>query len=158
LDADNDRALAKAIQNASSTVVLGYFFHMSDSDLDYKILPGQVEKQIERISNSKYPIVMDNRKGNSIEPFITAFMPESNLAIFTEAAAASGYYSVQADPDGVVRWMLLIIKCREDLFPPLALLCTWFFLDRPPTDRQRSRLWCEGDSNGTTLHPHRRER
>ena len=131
LDADNDRALAKAIQNASSPVVLGYFFHMSESDLDYKILPGQVEKQIERISNSKYPIVMDNRSGNGIDPFITAFMPESNLAIFTKAAAASGYYSVKADPDGVVRWLPLIIKCGEDLFPPLSLLCTWFFLDRP---------------------------
>jgi adenylate cyclase len=131
LDADNDRALAKAIQNASSPVVLGYFFHMSESDLDYKILPGQVEKQIERISNSKYPIVMDNRSGNGIDPFITAFMPESNLAIFTKAAAASGYYSVKADPDGVVRWLPLIIKCGEDLFPPLSLLCTWFFLDQP---------------------------
>lgn len=131
LDADNDRALAKAIQNASPSVVLGYFFHMNESDLDYKILPGQVAKQIERISNSKYPIVMDNRSGNGIDPFITAFMPESNLAIFTEAAAASGYYSVKADPDGVVRWLPLIIKCGEDLFPPLSLLCTWFFLDRP---------------------------
>jgi adenylate cyclase len=131
LDADNDRALAKAIQNAASSVVLGYFFHMSESDFDYKILPGQVEKQIERISDSKYPIVMDNRSGNGIDPFITAFMPESNLTIFTEAAAASGYYSVKADPDGVVRWLPLIIKCGDDLFPPLSVLCTWFFLDRP---------------------------
>ncbi len=131
LDADNDRALAKAIQNASSSVVLGYFFHMSESDFDYKILPGQVEKQIERISDSEYPIVMDNRSGNGIDPFITAFMPESNLTIFTEAAAASGYYSVKADPDGVVRWLPLIIKCGDDLFPPLSVLCTWFFLDRP---------------------------
>ncbi len=131
LDADNDRALAKSIQNASSSVVLGYFFHMSESDFDYKILPGQVEKQIERISDSEYPIVMDNRSGNGIDPFITAFMPESNLTIFTEAAAASGYYSVKADPDGVVRWLPLIIKCGDDLFPPLSVLCTWFFLDRP---------------------------
>jgi len=131
LEADNDRALAKAIHNASSSVVLGYFFHMSESDFDYKILPGQVEKQIERISDSKYPIVMDTRSGNGIDPFITAFMPESNLTIFTEAAAASGYYSVKADPDGVVRWLPLIIKCGEDLFPPLSVLCTWIFLDRP---------------------------
>ncbi len=90
LDADNDLALATAIKNSSTPVVLGYFFHMNASDLDYKILPGQIDRLIERISGSKYPLVMDNRSGKDTDPFIQAFMPESNLDIFTQAAAASG--------------------------------------------------------------------
>jgi adenylate cyclase len=131
LEADNDLALSKAIENSDSTVVLGYFFHMNESDLDYKILPGQVDRQLDRISGSKYPLVMDNRSNVSFDPFINAFMPESNLEIFSNVAAASGYYSVKSDPDGVVRWLPLIIKCKEELFPPLSILCSWYFLDKP---------------------------
>ena len=35
--ADNDLALANAIKNSSAAVVLGYFFHMSEADLNYRI-------------------------------------------------------------------------------------------------------------------------
>ncbi len=131
LEADNDHSLSKAISNSSAAVVLGYFFHMNETDLDYKILPGQIERQLDRISGSKYALVMDNRRDGAFDPFITAFTPESNLEIFTRVAAASGYYSVKSDPDGVVRWLPLIIKCKGQLFPPLSVLCTWYFLDKP---------------------------
>ena len=153
LDADNDLALATAIKNSSTPVVLGYFFHMNASDLDYKILPGQIDRLIERISGSKYPLVMDNRSGKDTDPFIKAFMPESNLAIFTQAAAASGYYSVKADPDGVVRWLPLIIKCKEDLFPPLSVLCTWFYLGKPQLLVNVAEYGVEGIQMGSRFIP-----
>ncbi len=151
--ADNDLALATAIKNASATVVLGYFWHMSETDLDYKILPGQIERQLDRISGSKYPLVMDSRSKKGIDPFITAFMPESNLTIFSQAAAASGYYSVKADPDGVVRWLPLIIEFGDELFPPLSVLCVWYFLDRPQMVVNLTEYGVEGIQMGPRFIP-----
>ena len=51
--------------------------------------------------------------------------------MFTEAAASSGYFTIRNDQDGIVRWMDLMIQGGEDLFPPLAVLCAWHYLDRP---------------------------
>ncbi|MGB7919278.1 MAG: CHASE2 domain-containing protein, partial [Desulfobacterales bacterium] len=121
-NADNDLILATALKNSSAAVVLGYFFHMGKDELDYRIEPSQIDRQIDRISASKYPLVIYKDKDLNVDPFIKAYAPESNLEIFSKAAASSGYYSVRSDQDGVVRWMPLIIQCGEDLFPPLSVL------------------------------------
>ena len=47
--ADNDLALANAIKHSSAAVVLGYFFHMSAADLNYRIEPQEIERQLKRI-------------------------------------------------------------------------------------------------------------
>ncbi|MGE0684027.1 MAG: CHASE2 domain-containing protein, partial [Candidatus Binatia bacterium] len=60
-----------------------------------------------------------------------AYAPEINLAMFTEAAASSGYFSLRTDPDGVVRWMPLMLLGGDDLFPPLSVLCVWHYLGKP---------------------------
>lgn len=129
--ADNDAALADAIGKSPAEIVLGYFFHMSESDLDYGIEQSEIDKQLDRISNSKYPIVLYDAQGTESVPFIKAYAPESNLEILTNAADSSGYFTLQSDEDGVLRWMPLAIQCGEDMFPPLAVLCAWHYLDQP---------------------------
>ncbi|MCG6983522.1 MAG: adenylate/guanylate cyclase domain-containing protein [Deltaproteobacteria bacterium] len=130
-NADNDLALAKAIKNSSATVVLGYFFHMREADLEYQIDQKEIDRQLHRISPSKYPFIIYEDPDMQPLPFIKAYAPESNLEIFSQATDASGFFSVAADPDGVVRWMPLIIQCGEDLFPALALSCVYNYFDRP---------------------------
>jgi len=130
--ADNDLALANAIKNSSAAVVLGYFFHMSEADLGYRIEQSEIDQQLKRISASKYPFVIYKEHAVDIRPFFRAYAPESNLVMFTESAASSGYFSLRSDQDGVVRWMPLIIQSGEDIFPPLAVLCTWHYLKAVP--------------------------
>ncbi len=130
-NADNDLALANAIKHSSATVVLGYFFHMNEADLDYRIEQREIAQQLERIDNSKYPLIVYEDQRMKVVPFIEAYAPESNLEIFTESAKSSGYFSVATDPDGVVRWMPLVIQCGEDIFPPLSVLSAWHYLDMP---------------------------
>src|SRR5438128_2213297 len=89
--ADNDLTLAHAIQNASATVVLGYFFHMSEADLNYRIEQKDMDQQLQRLSASKYPFILFEKQDASFMPFFNAYAPESNLEIFTKAAASSGY-------------------------------------------------------------------
>ncbi|HSO20265.1 MAG TPA: CHASE2 domain-containing protein, partial [Desulfosarcina sp.] len=127
----NDRLLADAIHQAQSTVILGYFFHMNAADLDYDIGQAEIDRQLALIGNSKYPMILEEDPDTADLTFIAAYAPESNLKILTDAADASGYFTVTSDRDGVVRRVPLMIKCGQDLFPHLTVLSSWYFLDRP---------------------------
>jgi adenylate cyclase len=98
--ADNDLALATAIKNSSAAIVLGYFFQMRDVNLDYRIEQQVIEQQLRRISASKYPFIIYKDQTVGVVPFIQAYAPESNLEMFTESAASSGYFTTTSDPDG----------------------------------------------------------
>lgn len=131
IEADNDLALANAIRNSTAAVVLGYFFHVSEKELDYSIGKKEIDTQIERIGTSKYPLTIYQNKEAQKSPFIKAYAPEGNLEIFTKQTDYSGFFNMLPDRDGVVRWMPLIIQAGEDLFPPLSLQCAWNYLGRP---------------------------
>jgi adenylate cyclase len=60
---------------------------------------------------------------------------------------------VKSDPDGVVRWMPLIIQSGEDLFPPLAVLCAWHYLGKPQLTVQVGRYGVEGIQMGQRFIP-----
>ncbi len=131
--ADNDRTLALAIKGSPAPVVLGYFFHMSPDDLGYRLEPKEIERRLGLIADSTYPMVTYQRGADQVTvPFINAYAPETNLESLSAAAASSGYFSVTSDPDGVVRWMPLVIRSGDELFPPLSILCAWHQLGRPP--------------------------
>ena len=152
-NADNDLALAEAIKNSSATIVLGYFFHMREADLEYRIEQKEINRQLQRISSSKYPFIIYEDPDMQPLPFIEAYAPESNLEIFSQATDASGFFSVAADPDGVVRWMPLIIQCGQDIFPPLALSCVYNYLDRPQLMVRVARYGVEGIQIGGGFIP-----
>ncbi len=129
--ADNDRTLALAIARSPADVILGYFFHMSEDELDYHIAPDEIQLQLARIRKSKYPFILYTDPNVQSAPFIKAYAPESNLAMLSDAAESSGYYSVKSDQDGVVRWMPLMIQSGKHVYPPLALSCAWHFMGKP---------------------------
>ena len=151
--ADNDLALANAIKNSSAKVVLGYFFHMNEADLNYKIEEAEIDRQIDRIIDSRYPFITYEDPKMESAPFIEAYAPESNLEIFTRAAHGSGFFSVAADQDGVVRWMPLIIECAMDIFPPLAVTSAWLYLDQPQLMVNVARYGVEGIKMGERFIP-----
>ncbi len=128
--ADQDQLLANALEQSSAPVVLGYFFHMNEQGVGFRIDPSDIERRLEAIAGSKYPLVYRDPQAESV-PFIKAYAPQVNLPIFTSKAASSGYFSVTSDQDGVVRWMPLVIQGGEDFFPPLALLSVWHYLGKP---------------------------
>jgi adenylate cyclase len=151
--ADNDLALANAIRNSSAPVVLGYFFHMNEADLNYRIEETEIEQQLDRISASRYPFITYEDPEMETAPFIRAYAPESNLEIFTNSADASGFFTVAADQDGVVRWMPLIIECAMDIFPPLTIACAWLYLDRPQLMVNVAHYGVEGIQMGKRFIP-----
>ncbi len=151
--ADNDLVLAEAIKNSSATVVLGYFFHMNEADLGYRIKQKEIDQQLERISSSKYPFIIYENPEMEFVPFIRAYAPESNLEIFTKSADASGHFTVASDQDGVVRWMPLIIQGGEDIFPHLTVAVAWHYLDKPQMMVKVARYGVEGIQMGERFIP-----
>ncbi len=151
--ADNDLALASAIKNSSADIVLGYFFHMNEAELDYHLEPTQIDQLLKRISASRYPLIFYQNQSAEDLPFVEAYAPEASLEIFSEAADSSGYYNVKSDQDGVVRSMPLIIRCGKDIFPPLALSCAWFYLDKPQLTVMVANYGVEGIKMGERLIP-----
>src|SRR5438477_10445717 len=99
--ADNDLALAAAIKRSSAAIVLGYFFHMSETTLEYRLEPSEIERRVKRLASSKYPSIARRGAEPSSVPFITAYAPQNNLDVFSVAAASAGYFSLRSDPDGV---------------------------------------------------------
>ena len=152
--ADNDLILAHAIQNSSAAVVLGYFFHMSEADLNYRLEQRNIDQQLQRISASKYPFISYQEPTMDFVPFLRSYAPESNLALLTEVAASSGYFSLRGDQeDGVVRWMPLVVQGGEDFFPPLAVWCAWHYLGKPQLTVKVGRYGVEGIQMGQRFIP-----
>jgi len=148
-----DLALANAIKQSSAAVILGYFFHMNESDLNYRLDPSDIDQQFKRIQASKYPFVMYADPDMAVVPFLQAYAPESNLKMFTDVAAASGYFSLRNDQDGVVRWLPLVIQGGENLFPPLPVSMLWHYLDKPQLTVKVGRYGVEGIQMGKQLIP-----
>jgi adenylate cyclase len=130
-EADNDARLAAAIRKSSASVILGYFFHMTDASLNYGLLQGELERRLELLGTSKYPTIISNVQDLNSVPLIKAYAPETNLPALTEAAKSSGFYTLRSDWDGVLRWMPLVIRIGDELFPPLPLLSAWYYLGKP---------------------------
>jgi CHASE2 domain-containing sensor protein len=152
-NSQNDLTLAKAIQHASAAVVLGYFFYMSAADLNDQMAQEEIDRQLKRISTSKYPFVLSSAQAAHVGPFLRAYALHSNLDVFTAAAASSGYLSGQEDQDGVVRWMPLTIQGGKDVFPPLAIVCAWHYLGKPPLTVEVGRDGVDGIRMGQRFIP-----
>ncbi len=150
--ADQDRLLASALEHSQAPVVLGYFFHMSEQGVGFRIDRSEIERRLESIADSRYPMVYKDPQAKA-EPFIKAYAPQANLPVFTEKAASSGYFSVTSDDDGVVRWMPLVIQGGEDFFPPLALLGAWHYLGKPQLAVRVGRYGIDGVQLGERLIP-----
>ena len=121
-DANNDSVLAKALERSTAPVILGYFFHIRQKESGLNLAPEEIANRFNEISGSKYPLVYYTDPDRAA-PFIKAYAPQTNLPLLTKAAAASGYFSVATDVDGVVRWMPLVIQGGDELFPALSVLC-----------------------------------
>ncbi len=156
IDADNDRALANALERSKAEIVLGYFFHMSEAEVGHKLDPSAHRTPAAR--NRRFQVSTGHVHGPASAreaPFLKAYAPQGNLDMFTAVVQSSGFFSVASDPDGVVRWMPLVIQAGEDSFPPLPLLLYWHYLGKPPLVVRVGAGGVEGVEHRRTLHPDR---
>jgi adenylate cyclase len=150
--ADHDRILANALERSTTPVVLGYFFHMNEQGVGFRLDASEIEHRLAAIAGSKYPLVYRDPQAPELQ-VPRAYAPQVNLDRLTKAAASSGYFSVESDPDGVVRWMPLLIQGGEDYFPPLSVLCVWYYLGKPQLAVRSGPYGVDGVQIGRLLVP-----
>ncbi len=129
---DHDRLLAEAIKNANAKVVLGYFFQM-----DFKAAEHISEKELitheENIKGATYKFVRYESAAAQKFPLIEAVAPQSNIKEIAAATDYAGFFNMEPDLDGVVRWIPGIFRFRNMLYTPLSLNTVSAYLDSPLT-------------------------
>ena len=114
---DNDKRLADAL--SKGTVVLGYQFLFEED-------PGSDSCLLHPLHiNRLGPVRAEDDSGD----FTTARGVSCNLKTLSQAAAASGFFNVSTDPDGILRRVPLIIKHKGKPYPSLSLATLMRALD-----------------------------
>ncbi|MGE0082844.1 MAG: CHASE2 domain-containing protein [Desulfococcaceae bacterium] len=128
-EANQDRILADAIRNAKAKIVLGYFFHTGLSPSEYPEEEDFIIQQ-ENIAGSEYKIrkiSADFKGGHMIE----GILPQSNIKIISESSRYSGHFNMEPDQDGVIRFIPLAVRFRDNFYAPLSLMTAGAWLDAP---------------------------
>jgi adenylate cyclase len=116
---DYDRQLAESIKKANN-VILGYFFHMDKEEIKHK-KKEEFRRHLKNIIESNYKIIK-YRKTTRQPPFYRAYAAESSITLLSQAAKSLGYFNFIPDENGSIRWVPLVIKYQDRLFPPLSLV------------------------------------
>lgn len=123
--ADSDARLAYVLKNSPS-VILGYFFFTSLEEIRH------FEKQAPYLITSRYTSVRYLEKGAPLPDMLTAVGVEENIRIISDAAQDFGYFNINPDSDGTVRWVPLAVKYKDDFYPHLSIEAVRKYLDSPP--------------------------
>ncbi|UCE33760.1 MAG: adenylate/guanylate cyclase domain-containing protein [Deltaproteobacteria bacterium] len=152
--ADNDLILARSLKRSRANVILGHFLRMSQKDLGYEISSKEIDSRIEQIRKSKYPVVQfPPGEDFDVKLILEAYAPEVDIPILTQAADSSGYFNMIPDLDGAVRWLPLIIKCRDQFLSPFSIQCAWHYLGWPPLIAKIASYGVKGIQMGNTFIP-----
>ena len=153
---DNDLIFAESLKRSEANVILGHFFHTNIGNLGYELSQDIIDERRDRISESRYPLIMQEDPDLDIGMFLPEFnvyAPETNLRVLTDAADSSGYFNMVPDSDGIIRSTPLIIKCGEDVYSPLAIQCAWHYLDKPQLMVKAAIYGIEGIRMGNRFIP-----
>ncbi len=125
--ADTDSQMAASIRRSKAKVILGYFFHFGRKVVAH-LSEKDIEAKWEAIRRSKIPMVRYTSPAALNVKFRTAVLPESNIPALAASTKAAGYFNVFQDDDGTVRWMPLVMKSGEDLYPTLGLQAVRYYM------------------------------
>lgn len=129
---DNDSALAEAIRNAKSRIVLGWFFH-TDTDvenvghLDEKVI-AQNEKNIRA---ARYLYKRSDAGARMRASSLTRIAPEPNILQLSDATDYAGYFNFVPDQDGVIRRMHAVLEYNDNVYAPLSLMALSAYFGLP---------------------------
>lgn len=103
-DFDNDAKFAKSLQGKD--VVLGYIFHRGD---------------VKPIGLLPKSLKVDNLAALKRSTVSKMHGYTASLPVLQRAARHAGFFSLDADPDGIIRRVPLVVKYKGKIYPSLAL-------------------------------------
>ena len=126
-----DTQLAEAMDKAGS-VVMGYFFLTSEDEIR-ELKGGYLGGDVGPVGPQKIPILRPQKVEEV--PILEALYLRSNIEIISEKARALGFFNVdfrvKENVDGTVRWVPLVMKFQDDVYPSFALQVLNQYLGSP---------------------------
>jgi len=111
---DDDLILARTLKDLPVPIVMGQFFFFDENSYVPEPPPPDA---LEKTSFRIVQIREEPRRGTLHEAVGIA----ANIPLVRESCRYTGSFNVFADPDGTVRWMPLVIRYGNRLFPSVAL-------------------------------------
>ncbi len=130
ISSDEDQMLASTIKNSQANIVLGYFFHMSQANLEH-VDENTILAHQDNAKTGTYKFAHYASADAQQAPLISATFPQSNIAQIANASPYAGYFNMFPDPDGVVRWIPAVLKFRDNLYVPLSLMTVSAYHNEP---------------------------
>jgi len=103
-DFDNDAKFATSLKGKD--VVLGYIFHRAD---------------IKPIGQLPQALVVENEEKILKSTVVKMQSYTASLSVLQKAAVNAGFFSLDADSDGIIRRVPLVVKYKDKLYPSLSL-------------------------------------
>jgi adenylate cyclase len=129
-NADNDERFAIAVKNSKTTIVLGYYFDLDNSDPYEKTKEHETAEDL--ISSSQFhDFSYSSENAEKDSGFLIARHPQPNIKTISEACEKSGFFNMKPDQDGIVRSMPAVIVYNNLLYAPLSLMAVSAFLEAP---------------------------
>lgn len=148
---DTDNLFGEAIEAAEAagtSTVLGYFFHLEQTDLTDEDEKKAIEEQAKRLRKAAYPIVQ--YPAGALRPdFLRAYAPQASVERLARATPNAGFLQVPTDFDGSVRRALLAAEFGDKVYPSLAVQAAWNYLGR----KQLALLGSEAGLEGVAIGP-----
>lgn len=117
---DNDRLLAEAVARSNAAVVLGYFFKQKGVETVHKDKE-QARRQAALIEHSMIRQARWTSERAFDVIFTESYIPEVNIPVLSAAASHSGFFNMEPDTDGVLRWINGMLKFDGNLYANLSL-------------------------------------
>ena len=130
--ADFDRILAEAIEESTSKVVLGFFFHTDRRSAEH-LGERSPEASADGIAGARYGFVRYSSPKAKERSFLKAVAPQANIPVISKSSPYAGYFNMTADSDGVVRRVASVVQFGDELYAPLSVATAAAFLDSSPS-------------------------
>jgi adenylate cyclase len=123
-----DAKLVRAI-GQSGSVILGYFFLTSEEELR-GLKESNHPEETNQVFPRSLPVRFIPEKAKEF-PMPEGLYIRSNISSISEEAMALGFMNVFPDPDGTIRWVPLVMRFRDKIYPSLALQVAREYLEDP---------------------------
>ena len=114
-----DQSFAQIILDMQR-VHLGYFFFTDNEEITH-IGRHIIAAEEKSILSQQYPFIKGPSAQKKFPALVHAAAVESNIEQLSDNAFSTGFFNVIHDIDGTVRWVPLIIKFQDHLYPSLSI-------------------------------------
>jgi adenylate cyclase len=127
--ADNDGRLAASLAR-NPAVTMGYFFFVTKEEIKHR--KERKGAEADYLIPSRFTSIRYLEKDVAQPRLPRALAVEQNIGRLAKSASSFGYFNINPDEDGTVRWVPLAMQYGTEFYPHLSLEAVRKYLGAPP--------------------------